>query len=85
MNARIHRLRLALALAASASACGKESGVDLSIYSANLVDGQVVGELDAGDEVIIRRSRRTVRLVHLADNSFLEALRRKLQWRGTYL
>ncbi len=49
------------------------------------VDGQVVGELDAGDEVTIRRSRRTIRLVHLADNSFLEALRRKLQWRGTYL
>ena len=49
------------------------------------VDGQVVGELDADDEVIIRRSRRTIRLVHLADNSFLEALRRKLQWRGTYL
>ena len=49
------------------------------------VDGQVVGELDAGDEVTIRRSRRTIRLVHLADNSFLEALRRNLQWRGTYL
>ncbi len=48
-------------------------------------DGQIVGELDAGDEVIIRRSRRTIRLMHLADNSFLEALRRKLQWRGTYL
>ena len=49
------------------------------------VDGQVVGELDAGDEVVIRRSRRTIRLMHLAGNSFLEALRRKLQWRGTYL
>jgi len=49
------------------------------------VDGQVVGEMDAGDEVVIRRSRRTIRLVHLADNSFLEAMRRKLQWRGTYL
>ncbi len=48
-------------------------------------DGQVVGELDAGDEVIIRRSRRTVRLMHLAGGSFLQALRHKLQWRGTYL
>jgi NAD+ kinase len=48
------------------------------------VDGQVVAELDAGDEVTIRRSRRTVRLVRLADGSFLEALRRKLHWRGTY-
>ena len=48
-------------------------------------DGQVVAELDAGDEVTIRRSRRAVRLIHLADSSFLEALRRKLHWRGTYL
>jgi NAD+ kinase len=48
-------------------------------------DGQIAGELEAGDEVTIRRSRSTVRLVHLADGSFLEALRRKLHWRGTYL
>jgi NAD+ kinase len=49
------------------------------------VDGQVVAELDANDEVIICRSSRKIRLMHLADNSFLEALRRKLQWRGAYL
>ncbi len=49
------------------------------------VDGQVVAELDAGDEVTIRRSRSVVRLIHLADSSFLEAMRRKLHWRGTYL
>ena len=48
-------------------------------------DGQIVGELVNGDEITIRRSRSTVRLVHLADGSFLEALRRKLHWRGTYL
>ena len=47
-------------------------------------DGQISGELDDGDEVTIRRSRRAVRLVHLKNSSFLEALRRKLQWRGTY-
>jgi NAD+ kinase len=47
-------------------------------------DGQIVGELDAGDEITIRRSRSTVRLVHLKNGSFLEALRRKLHWRGTY-
>jgi NAD+ kinase len=39
-------------------------------------DGLLVGELDAGDAVTIRR---------LADSSFLEALRRKLHWRGAYL
>jgi NAD+ kinase len=48
-------------------------------------DGQFVAELDAGDEVMIRRSQRTVRLMHLADSSFLEALRCKLHWRGAYL
>jgi NAD+ kinase len=48
-------------------------------------DGQLVGELDTGDEIIIRRSRHAIRLMHLADSSFLETLRRKLQWRGAYL
>ena len=48
-------------------------------------DGQMVGELNAGDEITIRRSRRTARLVHLADSPFFEALRRKLHWRGAYL
>lgn len=48
-------------------------------------DGQVVDEMDAGDEVVVQRSRRKIRLVQLANNSFLEALRLKLQWRGTYL
>jgi len=49
------------------------------------VDGQVVAELDAGDKVTIRRGRRADRLMHLADSSFLETLRRKLQWRGAYV
>ena len=49
------------------------------------VDGQIVAELDAGDEVTIRRSHRTICLMYLANNSFLEAMRRKLHWRGTYL
>lgn len=47
-------------------------------------DGQIFGEMDAGDEVTIRRSQSAVRLVHLKNSSFLEALRRKLHWRGTY-
>ena len=45
-------------------------------------DGQVVTELDTGDRLSIRRSRRTVRLMHLAGSSFCETLRRKLHWRG---
>jgi NAD+ kinase len=48
-------------------------------------DGQIVGELDAGDEITIRRSRHSVRLLRLEHGSFLEAMRRKLHWRGTYL
>jgi NAD+ kinase len=48
-------------------------------------DGQVVANLDAGNEVTIRRGRHAVRLMHLADSSFMEALRRKLQWRGAYV
>jgi NAD+ kinase len=48
-------------------------------------DGQMAGELDAGNEIVIRRSRRSIRLMHLAESSFFEALRHKLQWRGAYL
>ena len=48
-------------------------------------DGQTTTELEEGDTVVIRQSRRIVRLVHLADSSFFEALRHKLHWRGAYL
>lgn len=49
------------------------------------VDGEVVAELDEDEEITVRRSESILRLVHLADSSFLEALRRKLQWRGAYV
>lgn len=48
-------------------------------------DGQVVSELTSGDQITIRRSRRSVRLMHLAGSSFCETLRRKLHWRGATL
>ncbi len=48
-------------------------------------DGQVVSELSTGDQLTIRRSRRSVRLMHLAGSSFCETLRRKLHWRGATL
>jgi NAD+ kinase len=48
-------------------------------------DGNVVAELNAGDEVEISRSRRTVRLMQLQDSSFFESLRAKLHWRGANL
>jgi NAD+ kinase len=49
------------------------------------VDGELQCELDHGNTIWVRRSRRTVRLMHLAGSSFYEALRRKLHWRGTNL
>jgi NAD+ kinase len=48
-------------------------------------DGQVVSELSAGDLLTVSRSRRAVRLMHLAGSSFCETLRRKLHWRGATL
>jgi NAD+ kinase len=48
-------------------------------------DGQMLGELNAGDTVTVRRSRRSVRLVQLGQRSFFEALREKLHWRGAYV
>ena len=48
-------------------------------------DGQVVSELATGDQITIRRARRTVRLMQLAGSSFCETLRCKLHWRGDSL
>ena len=45
-------------------------------------DGQVVSELCTGDCLAIFRSKRAVRLMHLAGSSFCETLRKKLHWRG---
>jgi NAD+ kinase len=45
-------------------------------------DGEIVGELDAGETITVRRSRHCVRLMHLAGSSFFNALRVKLHWRG---
>lgn len=48
-------------------------------------DGEIVAELAVDEVVTVRRSKHSVKLMHLAHNSFFEALRRKLQWRGAYL
>lgn len=48
-------------------------------------DGQVVTEMGQDDELTFRRSRRTIRLMHLAGSSFCETLRKKLHWRGATL
>lgn len=46
-------------------------------------DGEVVTPLVAGETVLIRRSARSVRLLHLAGDSFFRTLRQKLNWSGS--
>lgn len=45
-------------------------------------DGRVVSELLPNDTLVLQRSRRAVRLMHLGGSSFCDTLRRKLHWRG---
>ncbi len=52
-------------------------------YGSLTVDGQVPFPLDRGDQLFIRRSRHTLRLVRLAGHSFFDTLRQKLQWSGS--
>ncbi len=47
-------------------------------------DGNIISECSTGDLITIRRSPRTVRLMHLSGSSFCDTLRRKLHWRGAY-
>ncbi|MBI1178438.1 ATP-NAD kinase [bacterium] len=45
-------------------------------------DGQIMQELAVGVEVLLRRSRRRVKLVQLDGQSFFGTLRAKLRWSG---
>jgi NAD+ kinase len=46
-------------------------------------DGQLQATLSADDAIIIRRSRRSAKLLHLGDSSFFAAVRQKLHWSGS--
>lgn len=46
-------------------------------------DGQKTIPLAAGDVITIRRSRHSIRLLHLAGSSFFKTLRHKLNWSGS--
>lgn len=46
-------------------------------------DGQVTAELSFGDEIVIRRSRRIVKLLRLEGTSFFKTLNQKLNWSGS--
>ncbi|HOW65792.1 MAG TPA: NAD(+)/NADH kinase [Candidatus Paceibacterota bacterium] len=48
-------------------------------------DGQSQSILGAGDSVIIKRSPRSVQLLHLNGTSFFETLRQKLNWSGSHV
>lgn len=46
-------------------------------------DGQNESALTAGDVITVRRSKHSVRLMHLEGTSFFETLRQKLHWSGS--
>jgi NAD+ kinase len=46
-------------------------------------DGRVQATLGANDAIVIRRSRRAARLIHLGGSSFFAAVRKKLHWSGS--
>jgi NAD+ kinase len=46
-------------------------------------DGQIEANLEAGDIVTIRRSRRVIRLLHPGETTFFDTVRQKLHWRGS--
>ncbi|HTA29121.1 MAG TPA: NAD(+)/NADH kinase [Candidatus Cybelea sp.] len=46
-------------------------------------DGCHISDLDTGDVITVRRSRDSIRLMHLAHSSFFATLRQKLHWSGT--
>ena len=46
-------------------------------------DGQRIIPLFTGEVVTVKRSRHSIRLLHLAGSSFFETLRRKLNWSGS--
>jgi len=46
-------------------------------------DGQTRAELEAGDSLELRRSRKAALLVRLPGRSFFETLRQKLSWSGS--
>ena len=43
-------------------------------------DGQAGFQLQAGDEISIRRAERPLRLIHPSTRSYFEVLRQKLKW-----
>jgi NAD+ kinase len=53
------------------------SGADEVVLT---VDGQDGAELRPGDQMVVRRSERTVRIIRFSHQNFFATLRRKLHW-----
>ncbi len=47
-------------------------------------DGIMLSQLGCGESAVIRRSRKSVRLLHLEGDSFFRTLRGKLHWTGAH-
>lgn len=47
-------------------------------------DGVLLSQLCCGESAIIRRSRKSIRLLHLEGDSFFRTLRTKLHWTGAH-
>ncbi|MDB6024999.1 MAG: kinase [Verrucomicrobiales bacterium] len=67
---------------------GLDSVISVKVISEKVettltTDGQTQINLNAGDVVVMRRSKRVVQLVHLGGSSFFETVRRKLHWSGS--
>lgn len=59
-----------------------ESVVDETSPLLFTADGRDKSRIFTGDHIDVAKSPRTLHLLRLADHSFYEALRRKLQWQG---
>lgn len=69
---------------------GLNSSVAVKVLSQKVeviltTDGQTTAPLNTGEIVTIRKSRQSIRLLHLADRSFFKTLRQKLGWSGSHV
>jgi NAD+ kinase len=67
---------------------GMDSVVEVKVLSQKLevfltADGQVQLPLLTGDSIRVRKSKKSIYLVRLPENSFFTTLRQKLHWRGS--
>lgn len=67
----------------SSSAIVRVKVISKKVETTVTADGQVQADLEAGDVITIRRSRRAAQLLHPGDSSFFDTLRRKLHWSGS--